>query len=67
MTTTVIHKVMKFQHEQSKVSASNDFFRVLSQDADLIMDGDLLVVSFYVLGIRLVSVSFGNVPPPPPV
>lgn len=37
-------QVLKFQEQQNKVSASNDFFRGLSKDADLVMDGDLLKV-----------------------
>lgn len=37
-------QVLKFQEAQSRVSASNDFFRGLSREADLVMDGDLLMV-----------------------
>ena len=37
-------KVLKFQHEQDKVSASNEFFRGLSKEADLILDGDVIMV-----------------------
>ena len=37
--------MLKFQEQQNRVSASNDFFRGLSKDADLVMDGDLLMVS----------------------
>lgn len=37
-------QVLKFQEAQSRVSASNDFFRGLSKEADLVMDGDLLMV-----------------------
>ncbi|CAM9797019.1 unnamed protein product [Scytosiphon promiscuus] len=36
-------RVLKFQEAQSRVSASNDFFRGLSKEADLVMDGDLLM------------------------
>lgn len=38
-------QVLKFQEQQNKVSASNDFFRGMSRDADLVVDGDLLMVS----------------------
>lgn len=37
-------QVLKFQEAQNRVSASNDFFRGLSKEADLVMDGDLLMV-----------------------
>lgn len=50
-------QVLKFQEAQNRVSASNDFFRGLSKEADLVMDGDLLMVSW-----RLYVV----LPPPPP-
>ncbi|CAB1111828.1 unnamed protein product [Ectocarpus sp. CCAP 1310/34] len=36
-------RVLKFQEAQNRVSASNDFFRGLSKEADLVMDGDLLM------------------------
>ena len=39
-------QVLKFQEAQNRVSASNDFFRGLSKEADLVMDGDLLMVRY---------------------
>lgn len=45
-------QVLKFQEQQNRVSASNDFFRGLSKDADLVMDGDLLMVSYLSMHAR---------------
>lgn len=39
-------QVLKFQEAQNRASATNDFFRGMSKEADLVMDEDLFMVSF---------------------
>lgn len=55
-------KVIKFEEQQNKVSASNDFFHGLSRDADLVVDWDLLQVTPFEKNFCDCDVSSGTLP-----
>lgn len=47
----IVAQVLKHDVEQGKVSATNNFFRELSRDADLVADSQLFLVSHDAQGL----------------